>query len=211
VTGGSGFYLKSFFVPVCDNVVVPVEVREEIDNMLEEDGLDVLVGRLLELNPGGVGNLDLQNPRRVARALERCLVSGKTVKRLRQEMESLPEPFAGMGKKVCVLDRDDGNLKERIRARTQMMLETGLMEETRTLLDCGLANNPVANTAIGYREMIAFLGGELASCEEVEEAINRNTWQLVRRQRKWFRSQFPGTLTVNLDLNPQPAVNDLFG
>ena len=69
VVGGSGFYLKSFFSPVADEVAVPAPLREEVAQLSLEAALD----RLRALNPAGLGALDTANPRRVSRALERCL------------------------------------------------------------------------------------------------------------------------------------------
>ena len=82
VTGGSGFYLKAFFSPVADEVAVPGELRARLRLQLEQAGVAALVTELQALNPPGLGALDTQNPRRVIRALERCLASGKTLAQL---------------------------------------------------------------------------------------------------------------------------------
>ena len=211
VTGGSGFYLKSFLEPVCDDIEVPAGIRGEVEGMLGSQGLESLVGKLTELNPDGVGGLDLQNPRRVTRALERCLASGLTVLELKERMATLPKPYPGMAKKVCILTRGDAKLKARIAQRTKSMVKGGLIEEVELLVGKGLGENPVARAAIGYREVLAFLGGEIATTDELEDLLNRNTWQLVRKQRKWFRTQLPGAKVVDLDECPEPRLPDLFG
>jgi tRNA dimethylallyltransferase len=69
VTGGSGFYLKAFFAPVADHVEVPDGLRAELRERLEREGIAALVVELRRLNPQGLGALDVQNPRRVLRAL----------------------------------------------------------------------------------------------------------------------------------------------
>ena len=69
VTGGSGFYLKSFFAPVIDTVVVAAEIRAEVAAVHARDGLEGLLERLAQVSPEGVGSLDVRNPRRVLRAL----------------------------------------------------------------------------------------------------------------------------------------------
>src|SRR5258706_990799 len=74
VTGGSGVYLKSFFAPAADEVVVSETLRATVRALPLAAGVE----RLRELNPAGLGGLDVANPRRVTRALERCLASGKT-------------------------------------------------------------------------------------------------------------------------------------
>ncbi|SVE10662.1 uncharacterized protein METZ01_LOCUS463516, partial [marine metagenome] len=171
VGGGSGFYLKSFLEPVCDEVSIPEGVRSEVADLLEEVGLEGLVERLLELNPEGLGELDLRNPRRVVPALERCMVTGKTVLQLRSEMKALPEPYADMEKRICVLERGDGSLKERIAKRTRTMLDAGLVGEVAALLEQGLRTNLAAANAIGYRETVLHLDGVLSSEAELEETI----------------------------------------
>jgi tRNA dimethylallyltransferase len=209
VTGGSGFYLKSFLDPVCDDVVISKEIRSMVAELFKQDGPSGLVARLLELNPGGVGELDLQNPRRVIRALERCLQSGESVLQLRANLASLPEPHAGMEKRLCVIQREDDSLKSRIQQRTRAMLSAGLVSEVRELLSLGLLENKSASTSIGYRETISFIDGTLES--ELEETINLHTWQLVRKQRKWFRKQLPNAHSVNLDCIPEPSLEEVFG
>ena len=187
VTGGSGFYLNSFIQPVCDEVKVSHEIRAEVNQLQDSGGLHALVENLRSLNPNGLGDLDIQNPRRVVRALERCKASGKTVLELRAEMESMPEPFPDFNKRICVLNRGDNALRERIQLRTSSMLTNGLVDEVRGLLSRGLLENPTAAASIGYREVIAYIQNKPQPEKHLEESINRSTWQLVRKQKKWFR------------------------
>ncbi len=198
VTGGSGFYLKSFFAPVVDSVVVPAEVAREADE-LEREGLEAMVARLLEVDPGAGEVLELQNPRRVKRALERCLASGKTVGELRRDMAEREFPFSGCRTQICLLTREREELRERVAARVDGMLAAGLVEEVRGLLARGLERNPSAASAIGYRETIRFLAGGVSE-GELREEIVRNTQRLVKKQMTWFRHQLPVEMvnTVNL-------------
>ncbi len=211
VTGGSGFYLNSFIQPVCDEVKVSHEIRAEVNQLQDSGGLHALVENLRSLNPNGLGDLDIQNPRRVVRALERCKASGKTVLELRAEMEAMPEPFPDFNKRICVLNRGENALQERIQLRTSSMLANGLVDEVRGLLSRGLLENPTAAASIGYREVIAYIQNKPQPEKHLEESINRSTWQLVRKQKKWFRSQLPCARWVDLDLCPVPSVEDLFG
>jgi tRNA dimethylallyltransferase len=209
VTGGSGFYLKSFLEPVCDDIVISKETRSVVDGLFKKSGLAGVVAWLLELNPGGIGELDLQNPLRVVRALERCLQSGDSVLQLRANLASLPEPYAGIEKRICVIQREDDSLRTRIQQRTRTMLNAGLVAEVRELIPLGLLENKSASASIGYRETISFIDGTLES--ELEETINLHTWQLVRKQRKWFRKQLSNARSVNLDYMPEPSLEEVFG
>lgn len=209
VVGGSGFYLKSFLEPVADEVEVDPELRDGLEAQLETDGLAALVARLHGLNPAGLGDLDVQNPRRVVRALERCLVSGQTLDALARQFAALERPFAGREVRVVELVREPDELRVRIEARVKAMLAAGLIDEVRTLRRWGLEQNPSAAAAIGYRETLAWLdeGGELA---DLQASIAQNTWQLVRKQRTWFRTQLPEHRLVTLRAGDPPDVAQLF-
>lgn len=186
VTGGSGFYLKAFFGPVADELKVPDAMRTEVAAMTAEAAR----GRLLALNPGGVGGMDTANPRRVARALERCLVSGRTVTELAAEFAQQPSPFADWEVELTEIVREPADLEQRIAQRVATMLREGLVEEVVRLRAAGLKENPSASRAIGYRETIDMIEGRLAA-DKLAAEIVRNTRGLVKKQRTWFRTQMP--------------------
>ena len=186
VTGGSGFYLKSFFAPVADDIDVSPAIRAEVACLAAGEALR----RLIQLNPGGLGTLDAANPRRVARALERCLVSGRTLAELAADFARRPSVFVDYAVTLTVLDRDIDDLEARSRRRVAEMLARGLVDEVRQLRTAGLERNPSAAKAIGYREVIAMLDGQLAE-PQLSQEIVKNTRALVKKQRTWFRTQLP--------------------
>ena len=186
VTGGSGFYLKTFLAPVADEVEVSAEIRARVTALT----LAGAVEELRALNPAGIGNLDIANSRRVTRALERCLASGRTLAELAADFARQPSPFAHCDVQLTRLDRDPDDLAQRIDARVEAMLREGLVDEVRRLRARGLDQNPSAARAIGYREVIAMLDGRLAAIDLATE-IAKNTRALVKKQRTWFRTQLP--------------------
>lgn len=186
VTGGSGFYLKSFFAPVADEIAVPPRVRAEVAALPAATALD----RLRELNPAGVGSLDVANPRRVTRALERCLASGRTMAELSAEFARQPSAFAEFEVVLTRLEREPADLETRIKARVDAMLKAGLVDEVRQLRELGLEENPSAARAIGYREVLAMFDGKLRP-EDLAAEIVKDTRALVKKQRTWFRTQVP--------------------
>lgn len=196
VTGGSGFYLKSFFASVADGVEVGAEIRANVRGRLEKEGLAPLVTELHRLNPAGLGALDVLNPRRVTRALERCLATGRPLAELLAEFAAQPAPFADYEVRLCELARDKDDLDRRIAARVDAMLRAGLVAEVRGLLAQGLKENPSAAKAIGYRETIDFIEGKFPE-SELAAAIAQNTRQLVRKQRTWFKTQLPAHAPVD--------------
>ena len=191
VSGGSGFYLKSFFAPVADDVAVPAAVRAEVTQLPRPEAM----AKLRALNPDGLGALDVANPRRVARALERCVASGRTLAELAAEFARQPGAFADWRVELTRLDRAPAELEERIETRVAVMLQAGLVEEVRRLRAAGLEMNPSAARAIGYREVLAVLDGQLPEAQLAAE-IAKNTRALVKKQRTWFRTQLPAHRVV---------------
>ncbi len=206
VTGGSGFYLKTFFSPVADEVVVPGELRAELRQRLETHGLVALVEELRGLNPAGLGALDVRNPRRVLRALERCRASGRTLAELLADFAAQPAPFADYAVRLCELVREKDDLDRRIEQRVATMLQAGLVEEVRGLLAAGLKQNPSAANAIGYRETVEFIEGRLMA-SELPGLIAKNTRALVKKQRTWFKTQLPAHAQLDA---PSAEVRGLF-
>ena len=196
VTGGSGFYLKAFFAPVADEVHVPAVLRTELRQRGETHGLTALVEELQALNPSGLGALDVHNPRRVLRALERCRASGRTLLELQADFAAQPAPFAEYEVKLCELVRGKDDLEKRIEQRVTAMLQAGLVDEVRGLLAAGLKQNPSAANAIGYRETVDFIEGRLRE-GELAGLIAKNTRALVKKQRTWFKTQLPAHAPVD--------------
>ncbi len=186
VTGGSGFYLRTFFGPVADGVAVSPAIRA----CVAELSADNAVAELRRLNPLGLGTLDTANPRRVARALERCLASGRTLEELRRDFAAQRPPFAEYSVVLARLDRESSDLAGRIEQRVAAMLGAGLVDEVQRLRAAGLEQNRSAAKAIGYREVLAMLDGLLPE-PQLAAAIARNTRALVKKQRTWFRTQLP--------------------
>jgi tRNA dimethylallyltransferase len=194
VTGGSGFYLKSFLAPVADAIEVPEETRAVVAAMTP----DAALARLRALNPAGLGALDTANPRRVVRALERCLASGRELRDLAAEFARQPAPFADHRIEICELERAPADLTARVERRVEAMLKAGLVEEVRRLRSAGLERNPSAARAIGYREVLAYLDGRLPEAGLAAE-IAKNTRVLVKKQRTWFRTQLPAHRVVRAE------------
>jgi tRNA dimethylallyltransferase len=202
VTGGSGFYLKAFIAPVADDIEITPAVRERVAALSLAEALIELRG----LNCDGLGSLDTANPRRVIRALERCLASGKNLSTLTAEFAARPSAFADWKLKLLRLDRRPEEMEQRIAGRARKMIETGLVEEVRHLIDLGLLDNPSASRAIGYRESIAVLKGLIPQAGLLPEII-QNTKALVKKQRTWFRTQLPPHSVVNA---AEASVENLF-
>ena len=188
VTGGSGFYLAAFFGPVTDELEIPQAITDEVRS-LQGQSLAALLLRLRELEGAKLPEwLDLQNPIRVAKALERRLASGRTLDSLRDEFLTRRGPFADHPITFELLERSDAELKARIAARTDAMLRAGIIKESERLLAMNLDPELTSSRAVGYRAVMDWLeGGKRVAMSGLAERINLDTWALVRKQRKWFR------------------------
>lgn len=188
ITGGSGFYLAAFFGPVIDALEIPPAVADEV-RTLHRQGPAALLLRLRALEgPTLPAWLDLRNPIRVAKALERRMASGRPLDALRDEFLARKSPFADHAVTCEVLERPDAELKARIALRTDLMLRTGLIEESTRLLAMNLDPELTSARAVGYRAVMDWLaGGSRVAREGLVERINLDTWALVRTQRKWLR------------------------
>lgn len=206
VTGGSGFYLKSYFAAVTDNIDVSADIRGEVGSLSAEQAL----ARLKALNPQGLEGLDEANPRRVARALERCLASGRTLREVAEDFARLPSPFADFEISLTILQRDAPELQTRMAARVEAMLRDGLVDEVRRLRSAGLEENPSAAKAIGYREVLKMLDGALPESQLAAEIV-KNTRGLVKKQQTWFRTQLPAHRTIRASALGPGDETALFG
>ncbi|MDR2377528.1 MAG: tRNA (adenosine(37)-N6)-dimethylallyltransferase MiaA [Puniceicoccales bacterium] len=209
IVGGSGFYLQSFYRAVTDDVVVLPGIREEVDELFRRGGLAGLREALLRVSPQ-TGPLDLRNPRRVMRALARCLASGRSVPELQRNFEKKDSLFQSWKKRSCLLEREAENLQERAARRIDEMLAQGLVEEVRQLQRQGLSSDSPAGRAIGYRETLQWLESGCGDETLLKADILRHTGQLIHRQRSWFRHQIPLDRRLNLDRqNPDESFDIL--
>ncbi len=210
ITGGSGFYLKSFFAPVVDTIVIEDSVKNKVDQIFKFEGLDGLVQELKRRNQGEDFQIDLNNPRRVIPSLERCIQTGKSIRALRAEFESSDFPFKETPCCSCLLSRSKSLLHKRVSKRAQEMLENGLVEEVEKLIELGIKQNPSAANSIGYRESIEFLENSEMDEMQLYEKIVTNTNRLIKKQGTWFRTQIQWDQFVDLDTGVE-VVDLLFG
>lgn len=179
IVGGSGLHFRS----VVDPLTFP-DHDPQIRAKLEALDHGRRVERLIELDPFAGESIDLQNPRRVVRALEIALATGETPTERRSSAEYAAVqaydpflPFVGIGV-------DPGpSIDDRVRQRTRRMIAAGLVDEVRGLSG-SLGRN--AAQAVGYKEVLPVVEGE-ASVEVAIEEIDRATLALVKRQRTFFR------------------------
>ena len=185
LVGGTGQYFRAVtqgwaVPPVSPNP----RLRAALEAWAEQVGKDGLHARLAVLDPPAAASIDPRNLRRTVRALEVILSTGGRFSQQRQR-RTAPYRLLALG-----LTRPRPELYARIDARVDAMLQAGLVDEVRRLLDMGYSPDLPTLSAIGYREVIAYLRGEI-SLDEVGAQIKRHTHLLVRRQANWFKPDDP--------------------
>jgi tRNA dimethylallyltransferase len=179
LVGGSGLYVSSviydFRFPGHDP-----QIRDRLEAQLEKEGLVSLAALLREKDPQVADAVDVHNPRRVVRALEIMELTGEPPSVSLQARGSWwhqPCTVVGLAGPWEWLDA-------RINQRVEQMWQRGLVDEVRTLREQGLGKT--AAQAIGYREVIDYLEGELSE-PEAKEQVSQHTRRYARKQMSWFR------------------------
>jgi tRNA dimethylallyltransferase len=183
LVGGTGLYLRA----VVDDLAIPgryPDVAAALETELDEGRATAadLHARLVDLDPVGAARIDPANRRRVVRALEVTIGSGRPFSTFGPGLEAYPP--TGMAQVGLSLPPDE--VDRRIEARFGLMVEAGLVDEVRSLADRPAGISRTARQALGYREVLAHVedGAALSGC--LEDAVRR-TRQFARRQASWFR------------------------
>ena len=179
VVGGSGLYVAAL-VDGHDYAAQPwsPELRRRLTDELEADGLEALVARLEATDPTVAAAIDLRNPRRVLRALERAEAGGGGA-------APLATPYPGRVALIG-LDRPRDVLYRRIEERARWLFANGLLDEVRALRAAGFGPELLPMTGHGYAEAAARLAGEW-TLDEAVAVTARRTRQYAKRQLTWFR------------------------
>jgi tRNA dimethylallyltransferase len=174
VVGGSGLYIKT----LTHGLAALPEPDPNLRVQLNEMSLNELRRRLLDLDPETAHKIDMQNRRRLVRAVETCLLSGKPVSEQRIQWRSTI-PATGV---FVFRDRDE--LYARINNRVEAMFENGVIEEARA----AGAMSSTASKMIGLHEIRELLGGQISILQCIA-AIQQSTRRYAKRQLTWFRRQ----------------------
>ena len=183
VVGGSGLYVKALTHGLSRLPAADPKLRAQ----LSELSLDELRGQLIDLDPEAARKIDMKNRRRVTRALEICLLTGKPVSEQRVVAvlaeRGQPRPASAATEGVFVF-RERAELYERINRRVEKMFAEGVVEEVRALPHLG----PTAEKTLGLREIRALIAGEISEADCVAK-IQQSTRRYAKRQLTWFQRQ----------------------
>jgi tRNA dimethylallyltransferase len=186
LVGGTGQYVRAVTQGWSPPEVSPNQhLREELESMKEDKGIYWLYEKLKDLDRDAAEKIDPRNFRRTIRALEVILTTGKRFSEQRGQTGLSPYHLLTIG-----LTRPRAELYTRVDARIESMFANGFLEEVKGSLEKGYSPTLPTMSAIGYRECVAVLEGQI-TVEEAKQLIRRATRIFVRRQANWFKESDP--------------------
>jgi tRNA dimethylallyltransferase len=181
LVGGTGLYVRAVVDGLAIPAVAPMpDLRAELEREAAEHGAESLHARLSAVDPAAAANIDPHNVRRLVRALEVCLVTGRPFS---EQQGARPTPYKTL---MLGLTMDRTLLYARADARVDAMLSAGVVEEAQALVARGYSWALPSMSSLGYREIGAYLRGEM-TLEQVIERLKLDTHAYIRRQLTWFR------------------------
>ena len=185
VVGGTGLYIDSLLSGRSfAGGAVNEALRQELNERYDEIGGRGLLGELRKVDPERAEKLHVGDKKRIVRALEVFILTGKTISQHDAETKALPPRYDAAKLALDFEDRQD--LYDRIDRRVEIMFARGLMGEVRALLDAGVPENCTAMQAIGYKEALDALRGKCSEAEAMAK-IQQESRRYAKRQLTWLR------------------------
>jgi tRNA dimethylallyltransferase len=179
MVGGSGLYLDAVMYGIDELPTVDMALRQQVKERYEEIGLRGLQEWLKELDPIHYETVDLNNPKRILKAIEISLMTGQPYSSfLTHSRKMRPFKMTLLG-----LEMDRKELYLRINRRVDRMMEDGLLKEVSSLVSYRHCN---ALKTVGYKELFEYLDGSVSLAEAIEK-IKSNSRKYARKQITWFR------------------------
>ena len=185
IVGGTGLYIDSLLSGrTFAGGPVNEALRQELNERYDEIGAKGLLGELRKVDPERAAKLHPGDKKRIVRALEVFILTGKTITQHDEETRAAPPRWDAAKLALDFENRQD--LYDRIDRRVDDMFARGLMDEVRALLASGVPDNCTAMQAIGYKEAVEALRGECSE-EEARAQIRQESRRYAKRQLTWFR------------------------
>ena len=205
IVGGTGFYINAL---VYDNDFTEEEsssIRDELYRIAETEGKEKLHDMLADIFIEYAQSIHPNNVKRVARAIEYYRLTGE---KMSEHNKSAKEKESPYNTAFFVLNMDRQKLYERIDMRVDIMMENGLENEVRKLIDMGYSPELVSMQGLGYKEFIPYFNGEI-SLEKAVDDIKKYTRHFAKRQLTWFRRQTEGIWIDMTDGDKEKALSQI--
>jgi len=180
IVGGTGLYMDSL---IRGNDFAPFP-STGMRQRLEAQPIEEVFSQLQTIDPEAAARLHLSDKKRIIRAMEVYLETGETITAHNKRTQAIPPRYAPIW--FALEDENRQDLYDRIDRRVDVMLEMGLVDEIRSLLDSGIPKTCTAMQAIGYKEFLSALDGHI-SIEEAADQVRQSSRRYAKRQLTWFR------------------------
>ena len=184
IVGGTGLYVDSLIAGRSFAPFPETGKRQELEKLAAEQGIEAVIALLRTFDPDSADRLHPSDQRRIIRAAEVYLETGKTITRHNLETQAIPPKYSPLWLGLDFTDRAE--LYARIDKRVDIMMEQGLIEEIQGLLAAGTPPTATSLQAIGYKEPMAALRGEMTMAEAVDK-IKQESRRYAKRQLTWLR------------------------
>jgi len=181
VEGGTGLYIRALTDGIFDGPGANYVLRDQLEKEADQKGLDVLYKRLQQLDPEAAQRIQPADRMRIIRALEVGEATGKPLSAWQKETPRPPYNTLRFG-----LSFPRPTLYKRIEQRVDCMIERGLVDEVKDLLERGYSEGLNSMQGLGYKQVVLFLKGRI-SLDEAINLIKRDTRRFAKRQLTWFR------------------------
>ena len=204
VVGGTGLYIDSLIYEIeYPEIEFDEEYRKELENMVEEKGLEYVYEKAKEIDPQAIEKISKNDTKRILRILEIYHATGKN--KTQQEIESRKKEVE-YDYKVYAINWEREKLYERINKRVDIMIEQGLIEEVKKISE-KYNKFPTAMQGLGYKEVVEYLK-ENCTKEEMIEKIKKETRHYAKRQLTWFRKN-KQTIWLNGEDSVQENIDNI--
>ena len=183
IVGGTGLYIDSLIYEIeYNDIQLDEDYRKKLEKIAEKDGLEKLYEMALKIDSKAMEKISKNDKKRIMRVLEIYKATGKT--KTEQEEESRKNPVE-YDYKVFAINWDRDILYQRINKRVDIMIEQGLIDEVRNILN-KYNKFPTAMQGLGYKEVVDYING-IYTKEEMIDKIKQETRRYAKRQLTWFR------------------------
>ena len=200
--GGTALYIKALLYGLFEGPGSDKQIRAELHERAETQGLAELYQELTKIDPIAAERINLNDSKRIIRALEVYRITGKPISSFQRQWDDSDVKHDWT---IIGLRREKAEESRRINSRVKKMIAAGLVDEVKALLGEEKPLSKQARCAIGYAEIIEYLNGRI-ELEDAVELIKKNTRRLAKNQRTWFKT-FKDVHW--LDIEPEETAEDI--
>ena len=196
MVGGTGLYVDSLVNNIqFSEIDADDEYHAKMDALADEKGNEYLYNMLCEIDPVSGAKISVSDRKRIIRALEVYHLTGKTITWHNEQSRSVPSPY---NTTMFAIDVDREVLYDKINRRVDIMMEKGLLNEVKNIINMGIKRDFTSMQAIGYKEIAEYLDGEITLDEAIDK-IKQGSRRYAKRQLTWYRRNEKINWVKNID------------